>query len=112
MATRRKFPRPCVVCGELSFESRCEAHTVRKPGGSPHLRGSSYSRRKLRRQTLERDFFTCQSCGLVDPSGRKLQADHMLALSRGGSSELSNMQTLCGDCHSVKSSSEQGTNRT
>lgn len=37
----------------------------------------------------------CQRCG----STKSLEAHHIVALHSGGSNELSNLTTLCHDCH-------------
>ena len=107
MATRRVFPKPCVVCGDLSFESRCEAHRVVSKGGSHAKRGSGWHKQKMRRATLARDRHACVSCGLHDPSGRLLHSDHVIPLSHGGEDSLDNRATLCVDCHREKSARER-----
>lgn len=58
---------------------------------------------KLRRLTFERDKYTCQSCGRV---GGNLECDHILNQARGGSDDLSNLQTLCRECHRLKTYAE------
>lgn len=60
--------------------------------------------KKLRLQVLERDNFTCQFCGRSpQKDGVSLEVDHIIPVSRGGRTELSNLQTLCHDCNSGKS---------
>ena len=49
-----------------------------------------------------RDRGKCAICGVVAPnmSGRHWQADHMVPVAEGGGScDLSNLRTLCTDCH-------------
>lgn len=58
--------------------------------------------KRLRRQALVRDRFTCVSCGLRDRSGSSLEADHIVALADGGAHALENLQTLCKPCHKSK----------
>jgi 5-methylcytosine-specific restriction endonuclease McrA len=41
----------------------------------------------------------CASCGAT----QDLTVDHIVPLSRGGSSDLSNLQTLCRSCNGIKS---------
>jgi hypothetical protein len=53
---------------------------------------------ELRWLVWERDDFTCQGCG----ARRRLSVDHILAESKGGLTELSNLQTLCVPCNSRK----------
>jgi hypothetical protein len=56
---------------------------------------------RLRRRTLERDGQECQICGrLGEPEGSaKLHAHHIEEKGRGGPDEVSNLITLCRDCH-------------
>jgi 5-methylcytosine-specific restriction protein A len=58
---------------------------------------------KLRRVVLERDKFTCQHCHRV---GGNLECDHKVNEAQGGTNELSNLQTLCRECHKVKTQQE------
>jgi hypothetical protein len=55
---------------------------------------------RLREEALSRDKFTCQFCG-IDYSYNVsfLHAHHRVYLSNGGLNDLSNLITLCKDCH-------------
>jgi 5-methylcytosine-specific restriction endonuclease McrA len=54
---------------------------------------------ELRRlKVFARDNYTCQYCGFVGAAS-SLHCDHIFALSRGGSSELSNLTTACARCN-------------
>lgn len=55
----------------------------------------------VRKYVYERDNFTCQSCGKTNKEAR-LTIDHIIALARGGSNDLSNLQTLCWECNRKK----------
>ena len=60
---------------------------------------------KLKNQVLNRDNYTCQYCG---KSKKKypnliLEVDHIIPVSKGGRSELNNLQTLCKECNRQKS---------
>ena len=57
-----------------------------------------------RKVTIERDDFTCQSCGAVGgPQGDvQLHVDHITPQSDGGSDDPDNLRTLCHDCHMGK----------
>jgi hypothetical protein len=60
---------------------------------------------KLRNFIKERDSFTCQGCAAsvaVEPN-LLLEVDHMIPVSKGGLSELENLQTLCWRCNRTKS---------
>ena len=47
---------------------------------------------------LERDDHQCLACG----ASKHLQVDHITPVYRGGSNELENLQTLCGECNRRK----------
>ena len=54
----------------------------------------------IREQLFGRDMGACRLCGLISD---EWQADHITPVSMGGSAcELSNIQTLCLDCHKEK----------
>lgn len=48
---------------------------------------------------VEREGNCCSCCRRTDV---KLQADHVIPLSRGGSNLIENIQPLCGDCNNWK----------
>jgi len=60
---------------------------------------------KLRSFIKQRDSFTCQACSLStrDEPNLLLEVDHIVPISRGGLSEMSNLQTLCWRCNRAKS---------
>ena len=50
---------------------------------------------RVRREVLERDGWTCQSCG-----GPGTEAHHRVKLQDGGEAyDLANLETLCRGCH-------------
>jgi len=53
---------------------------------------------EIRWSVWERDNFTCRHCG----SRKYLSIDHIYPESKGGSLEISNLQTLCKPCNSRK----------
>lgn len=53
----------------------------------------------LRRRTFERDDFTCQYCGA---RGGKLECDHVIPISKGGTNEPGNLITACEECNRDK----------
>lgn len=63
---------------------------------------------RLRFQALRRDHFACVQCGASpakDPSV-DLHIDHIKPWSKGGKTEIANLQTLCQKCNSGKSNLE------
>ena len=52
----------------------------------------------VRRRIIDRDGFECQSCGAKD----EIQIDHIIPISRGGSSDDDNLQVLCAPCNRSK----------
>lgn len=84
-------PKACVVCGAWSGEARCPAHRAGRGAN-----GWEWTR--LRSQALARDLGMCKKCG-----ARASDVDHVIALKAGGTNDLWNLQSLCGDCHDEKS---------
>ncbi len=58
----------------------------------------------IRAKALKRDNHTCVSCGCKqDPKTKTyLDVHHIRALSRGGTTVLSNLISLCKICHSKR----------
>lgn len=54
---------------------------------------------RLRVQVLDRDNSTCQLCGATLKDGIKLHVDHIIPVSKGGTNEINNLQTLCESCN-------------
>lgn len=61
-----------------------------------------YVKRKLssatRNAVFERDNHECKHCGSVED----LTVDHIYPESKGGTDEMTNLQTLCRRCNSIK----------
>lgn len=56
----------------------------------------------LRYAVLKRDQFRCQICGASQADGVKLEVDHIMPISKGGKTEMSNLRTLCERCNRGK----------
>lgn len=56
-----------------------------------------------RKSVYQRDEYECQNCGTKGgPRGNaELHAHHIVPKSSGGTHELSNLQTVCEDCHNA-----------
>lgn len=59
---------------------------------------SRYIKNETKTEVLVRDNHKCQSCG----SDKKLEFDHIVPVSKGGSSEADNLQLLCRSCNRSK----------
>lgn len=63
---------------------------------------------KMRFTVLQRDNFCCRACGAspAKNSEVELHIDHVIPWSKGGETELKNLQTLCSKCNLGKSNRE------
>ena len=57
----------------------------------------------MRHEVFKRDNYTCVECGAKKDDGITLHIDHIIPVSKGGTDELDNLQTLCADCNLNKS---------
>lgn len=57
----------------------------------------------IRYDVLRRDNYKCAICGKGNRDGVKLEVDHIIPVSKGGKTEMSNLQTLCERCNRGKS---------
>jgi len=58
--------------------------------------------KKIRYLIMERDGFRCRICGRTAKE-TKLEVDHIIPVSKGGTDSLNNLWTLCIDCNRGKS---------
>ena len=108
-----KPPSPCAHpgCSALALDTgnRCAAHRRvtyaqdRQVRGSSHERGYDARHRKWRLAVLARDP-VCVMCN----AELSTDADHIVALSKGGTWALTNGAGLCHGCHSRKTAREDG----
>lgn len=60
---------------------------------------------KIRDECFERDGHLCKHCGKdIRSSSKPGEAHHIVPVSKGGTNELSNLITLCYDCHKIEHS--------
>lgn len=57
----------------------------------------------IRYDVLKRDNYKCCICGMSAKDGIKLHVDHIIPISKGGKTEMNNLQTLCERCNFGKS---------
>jgi 5-methylcytosine-specific restriction endonuclease McrA len=55
--------------------------------------------KRLKAIVFKRDNYTCRYCGQV---GGKLEADHVIPISKGGANDLDNLVTSCRKCNRQK----------
>jgi 5-methylcytosine-specific restriction endonuclease McrA len=56
---------------------------------------------EVRKYVFQRNNYQCQSCG-KNQKQVKLTIDHIIPLAKGGTNDLSNLQTLCLECNQRK----------
>ena len=88
----------------LTDEYRKKVSDIKKGiwTGSKNPRWNGHNEKLLVRQTLERDNYTCQGCGLTDKE--ITQVDHVIPARVDPNKylKLSNLQCLCPNCHARK----------
>ncbi|MGK7932771.1 MAG: HNH endonuclease [Microcystaceae cyanobacterium] len=57
--------------------------------------------KSVRKYVFQRNNYQCQSCGKTYQE-TDLQIDHIIPLAKGGSNDISNLQTLCSRCNQRK----------
>jgi len=56
----------------------------------------------VRFDILTRDHYRCVCCGRAAEDGVKLEVDHIIPVSRGGTNQPKNLRTLCTECNRGK----------
>jgi 5-methylcytosine-specific restriction protein A len=56
---------------------------------------------EVRKYVFGRDNYQCKSCGKMENEAQ-LTVDHIIPLAKGGSNDISNLQTLCFQCNQTK----------
>ncbi len=78
------------------------------PSGSTTQRGYGWHWQKLRETILTRDSYLCIPCrakGNITPAE---EVDHIKGKAQGGSDEPENLQSICKECHAIKTTKENG----
>ena len=80
---------------ELLDQRKAELSDSRKYADEQRRRMSA----KLRYDVFQRDGGRCQICGATQADGVRLHVDHIVPVSKGGKTELSNLRVLCERCN-------------
>jgi 5-methylcytosine-specific restriction protein A len=70
------------------------------------MTGRAWMRR--RKEILERDAYLCVACRAKGRITDATDVDHIVPLSKGGTDDLGNLQSLCERCHKSKSLADMG----
>ncbi len=109
--------RPCAYagCSILVYKGYCPKHDkqqareLNKMRLSPALRGyDSAIWKPLRKSILARDQGLCQQCKRESRVWPAKDVDHIIAKSKGGTDDPSNLESLCHTHHSQKTAREDG----
>jgi len=89
---------PAIVSAPVALD-----HATREPSPVRVQRNRSVGWR-LRYKVLSRDRFACRACGRspATHASLTLEVDHVVPWSKGGTTEESNLQTLCAECNGGK----------
>ncbi len=63
---------------------------------------------RRREEALQRDAYLCVACRAKGRITEATEVDHTVPLSKGGTDELGNLQSLCGPCHEAKTATDCG----
>lgn len=90
----------------VEYQELCDLYMEWRNGkkyAETSKRERSYMSDDLRFDVLKRDNYKCKICGIASKDGAKLHVDHIVPVSKGGKTTLSNLQTLCDRCNKGKS---------
>lgn len=88
----------------IKYANSKERDIVREEQALSEVKAKKHQRDpslRLRFQVLQRDRFTCRSCGASPAKnlGVELHVDHIIPYSKGGQTIIDNLQTLCDRCN-------------
>ncbi len=73
---------------------------------SRHERGYGYQWVKTRARVLQRDGYLCQPCLKTGRPTPATEVDHITPKAQDGTDDYDNLQSICTDCHKVKTKAE------
>ena len=88
----------------VSLKPKIDRIDLRRSSTYMYDRIVGYALQIIRKRILLRDQYKCQKCGRVTIH---LQIDHIIPLHLGGKEEDDNRQSICYDCHKIKSEQEE-----
>jgi len=111
-----RIPRPCRFngCPKLTSDRAgyCDAH--KNTGWTDHQRGLTTTQRgygadweKLKPTVLKRDHYLCQPCKRDRRAVPAQEVDHITAKADGGTNALTNLESICTACHTLKTSQDK-----
>ena len=95
----------CTKCGSVFKEnnvkycSKCGTELSEREG-------RQYIPKGLKHAVFKRDGYRCQECFKGEEDGVTLEIDHIIPVSKGGTNQIDNLQTLCKDCNRNKHTNE------
>lgn len=92
------------VNGARRWKARCPKCYAAKSALAIAPREQRTFPQSLRKRHLKA---ACEFCGFKPAVDAQLQLDHRVPQSRGGTDHPSNLQTLCANCHALKTYIEQ-----
>jgi len=105
-------PKPCTKGGCTKYATKnslCDDHQYKAwdhKGKSRHERGYGNDWEKARKNALLRDEYMCQECKKEGVYTRAVEVDHIKPKFLGGDNSLSNLSSLCHNCHLIKTKRE------
>lgn len=91
---------PRVACAPSRLKPAAPAVTTYGQG-----RGGRPWRRR-REAVMKRDHYLCQPCKRQGRVKEGTEVDHIVNVAEGGTDDDVNLQTICSDCHQVKTQAE------
>ena len=89
-----------LTAGNLKYCKKLIQQREKTRAAKKHQR--SLITEKIRYDVLKRDHFRCVLCGRSAEDGIKLHVDHIKPISKGGTSAMQNLRTLCEECNRGK----------
>lgn len=114
----RRPQKPCRFsgCNTLTRNANgyCDSHSEHAIGwkrtqqkkGNTTDRGYGWAWQKIRKRILQRDAYLCQPCLEIGIVKAATDVDHIINKESGGSDSENNLQSICKECHKLKTAAE------